>query len=173
MRAVDHEVLFSPEEISGVVGELADAVDSRSVDSFVVLTVLKGAAIFSSDLVRAMDTPTELVYVTASSYVDGFTPGDDLTVRLDEQLDLFGRDVLIVEDIVDTGRTIQEIQRVVEVLQPRSTTIVALINKTNRRNTEFQPDFTGFEITNEFIYGYGLDWDERFRDLPFIALARV
>ncbi len=173
MRTVDHEVLFSPEKIGEMVRELADAVDSRSVDSFLVLTVLKGAAIFSSDLVRAMATPTELAYISASSYVDGFVPGEDLTVRLGENLEVRDRDVLIVEDIVDTGRTIREIRRAVEELQPRSTTVVSLVNKIDRRDTNFQPDFTGFEITHEFIYGYGLDWDERFRDLPYIALARV
>jgi hypoxanthine phosphoribosyltransferase len=136
-----------------------------------VITVLKGAAIFSSDLVRSMTTDTELAYITASSYIDGFTPGTSLTVNTESALAVDGRHVLIVEDIVDTGRTLQHIQTIVADQHARSVTTVALINKTTRRTTDFQPTYSGFQITNEFIYGYGLDWDQRFRDLPYIAIA--
>jgi hypoxanthine phosphoribosyltransferase len=168
---MEHAVLFTAERIARQVQDLASAVDSANVDSYVVVTVLKGAAIFSSDLVRTMTTDTELSYITASSYIDGFTPGKSLTVNPESGLALDGRHVLIVEDIIDTGRTLQRIQAIVAEQHAKSITTVALINKTGRRKTTFEPTHSGFQITDQFIYGYGLDWDQRFRDLPYIAIA--
>jgi hypoxanthine phosphoribosyltransferase len=166
-----HTVLFTAERIAQQVADLASVIDDANVDSYVVITVLKGAAIFSSDLVRAITTDTELSYITASSYIDGFTPGESLTVNRDSELSLDGRHVLIVEDIIDTGRTLQRIQAIVAEQRAKSITTVALINKTDRRSTAFEPTHSGFGITDQFIYGYGLDWDQRFRDLPYIAIA--
>jgi len=168
---MDHTVLFSTADIDQQVRRLAAAIDATNVASFLVVTVLKGAAIFSSDLVRAMTTDTELVYITASSYTDGFTPGDTLTVEHHTAIDPEGRDVLIVEDIIDTGRTLQKIGTIIQQGRPKSLSTVALVNKTTRRASDFQPTHRGFNITDEFIYGYGLDWNERFRDLPYIAIA--
>ena len=101
---MEHTVLFTTDRIARQVRDLASAIDNANVDSYLVITVLKGAAIFSSDLVRAMTTDTELSYITASSYIDGFTPGNSLTVNPESGLALDGRHVLIVEDIIDTGR---------------------------------------------------------------------
>lgn len=168
---VEHTVLFTAEAIRDEVARLASVIDARKVDSYVVVTVLKGAAMFSSDLVRAMETDTELVYITASSYLRGFTPSGSLTVSAPNELGVTGRHVLIVEDIIDTGRTLQKIADTVSEEGPESVSTVALVNKTNRRAADFEATYTGFEITGEFIYGYGLDWDQRFRDLPYIAIA--
>jgi hypoxanthine phosphoribosyltransferase len=168
---MEHTVLFTADRIAQQVKDLASAIDNSNVDSYVVITVLKGAAIFSSDLVRAMTTDTELSYITASSYIEGFTPGASLTVNSEPELAIGGRHVLIVEDIIDTGRTLQRIEAIVADQSPRSITTVGLINKTDRRKTNFEPTHSGFQITNQFIYGYGLDWDQRFRDLPYIAIA--
>jgi hypoxanthine phosphoribosyltransferase len=167
----EHTVLFTAERIARQVQDLASAIDDAQVDSYLVITVLKGAAIFSSDLVRAMTTDTELSYITASSYIEGFTPGVSLTVNSESDLALDGRHVLIVEDIIDTGRTLQRIQAIVADQNAKSITTVALVNKTDRRETDFEPTHSGFEITDQFIYGYGLDWNQRFRDLPYIAIA--
>jgi hypoxanthine phosphoribosyltransferase len=168
----EHVVLFSSETVARAVKDLAVAIDSNFGDSpLVVLTVLKGAAIFSSDLVRAMRTETELSYITASSYSDGFTPGESLRLEGGIDLDVAGRDVLIVDDIIDTGRTLAELAALVETQGPRSVSTVALINKTSRRSADREATYHGLQIGEELIYGYGLDWDERFRDLPFIALA--
>lgn len=168
---MDHTALFSAEEIAHEVSLLAAAIDATNADSYLVVTVLKGAAIFSSDLVRAMATDTELAYITASSYTEDFTPGDSLTVREDTTIEVRDRDVLIVEDIIDTGRTLHRISTIVQHGQPKSLSTVALVNKEIRRASDLQPTHTGFNITDEFIYGYGLDWNEQFRDLPYIAIA--
>jgi len=170
--ASQHHVLFSTEVISEKVSELAARIDrDHGDDGVVVIVVLKGAAIFAADLVRAMRTDTEVGYLTASSYEDGFTPGESLTLRGDIDLEVRGRDVLIVDDIVDTGRTLQELSASVSARGPRHLATVAFVSKTSRRSPDAEPDYHGLEISDELIYGYGLDWNERYRDLPFIALA--
>lgn len=170
--ATEHTVLFSGGVIAENVAELAARIDhDHSDDGVVVIVVLKGAAIFASDLVRAMATETELAYLTASSYVDGFTPGETLSLSGDLDLDVGDRDVLIVDDIIDTGRTLAELSAMVAAHGPRRVATVALVSKASRRSPDAEPDYHGLEISDEFIYGYGLDWDERYRDLPFIALA--
>ena len=170
--AAHHEVLFSADESAAQVQRLAARIDrDHGDDGVVVIVVMKGAAIFAADLVRAMRTETELAYLTASSYVDGFTPGEELSVSGDLDLDIVGRDVLIVDDIIDTGRTLQELSALVATQNPRRVATVALVSKTGRRAPDAEPDYHALEIDDELIYGYGLDWDERYRDLPFIALA--
>jgi hypoxanthine phosphoribosyltransferase len=170
--ASEHTVLFSAEMISVTVRDLAASIDRDLGDSrLVVIIVLKGAVMFSCDLVRAMETETEMMFLSASSYSDGFTPGETLRLQQDIELDVSGRDVLIVDDIIDTGRTLTELAGLVRLQHPRSISTVALINKTSRRTADAEPTYSGLEIGEEFIYGYGLDWDERYRDLPFIALA--
>lgn len=166
-----HKVFYTSEEIHRQVHRLAASIDDANVDYYLVLTVLKGAAIFSSDLVRAMRTDTELAYISAYSYIQDFTPGDTLTINPDPELDVRGRDVLIVEDIIDTGRTLQQLHTTITQQDPQSLNTVTLVNKTNRRETPFEPSYTGFSITDEFIYGYGLDWNQRYRNLPYIAIA--
>jgi hypoxanthine phosphoribosyltransferase len=105
--ASEHTVLFSAEMISVTVRDLAASIDRDLGDSrLVVIIVLKGAVMFSCDLVRAMETETEMVFLSASSYSDGFTPGETLRLQQDIELDVSGRDVLIVDDIIDTGRTL-------------------------------------------------------------------
>lgn len=170
--ATEHTVLFSADVIAGVIRDLAGSIDQDlGPGPLVVVTVLKGAVMFSSDLVRVMETETELAYVTASSYAGGFTPGDTLRLDTGSELDITDRDVLIVDDIIDTGRTLSELAAVLQVQRPRSISTAALISKTSRRSADAEPTYAGLEISDEFIYGYGLDWDERYRDLPFIALA--
>jgi hypoxanthine phosphoribosyltransferase len=170
--ASEHTVLFGAEVIERAVHDLAESIDRDLGGSrLVVVTVLKGAVMFSCDLVRAMQTETELAYVSASSYADGFTPGDTLRLEHDIEFEVEDRDVLIVDDIIDTGRTLAELAAVVQGRRPRSISTVALISKTSRRSAGAEPTYFGLEIGDEFIYGYGLDWDERYRDLPFIALA--
>ena len=168
----EHEVLFSADVIAATVSDLGATIDRDLGSSrLVVITVLKGAVVFSCDLVRAMDTETELAFLSASSYSGGFTPGETLQLRQDVELDVAGRDVLIVDDIIDTGRTLTELAALVRMQQPTSVSTVALISKTSRRAADAEPTYFGLEIGDEFIYGYGLDWDERYRDLPFIARA--
>jgi hypoxanthine phosphoribosyltransferase len=167
---LNHQVLFTTEQIRVEVDKLAESVDSAGKRSYLVLTVLKGAAIFSSDLVRIMRTPTELEYITASSYSGDFTPGQSIDIE-ELHLNATGRHVLIVEDIIDTGRTLERIHRKALEEHPATVTTVTLVSKTSRRNSAFEPDHYGFTITDELIYGYGLDFNQQYRDLPYIAIA--
>ena len=168
---MEHRILFGPEQINCKIKLLAEVIDDPSKDLYLVLTVLKGAAIFSSDLIRSMRTDTELEYITAKSYDKDFTPGDSLTVDNMSRIDFAGRPVLVDEDINDTHRTLQHLHGTIAKRDPESITTVALVNKTDRRETTYQPDHSGFTITSEFIYGYGLDWNQRYRNLPYIATA--
>ena len=165
-----HHILFTTEEIRAMVEKLANDLDSAGKPSYVALTVLKGAAVFSSDLVRAMKTPTELEYVTASSYLTDFTPGDSVEIQ-GPPINLTGKHLLIVEDIIDTGRTLEHLHQRSFQQRPASITTVTLVNKSGRRKIGFEPDHYGFTITDELIYGYGLDWNQAYRDLPYIAIA--
>jgi len=169
--AAEHAVLFEADVIDEAVQSLAAAVDRDfGGDGLIVLTVLKGAVIFSADLVRAMDTETELAFIGASSYSAGFVPDESLILH-DLDVDVSDRDVLIVDDIIDTGRTLKELAALVETSGARTVSTMALVSKTSRRLPESEPDYFALEVGDELIYGYGLDWDERYRDLPFIAQA--
>jgi len=127
-------VLFSAEVISGTGRDLAASIDRDLAGSRLVeITVLKGAVMFSCDLVRAMETETEMAFLSASSYSGGFTPGETLRLQQDIELDVAGRDVLIIDDIIDTGRTLTELAGLVQLQRPRSVSTVALVNKTGRR----------------------------------------
>ena len=168
---MEHRVLFPESALRAQVSRLAAEIDSVGVHSYVTIVVLKGAVIFASDLIRAMTTPTEQIYISASSYSAGFEPGENLELEWAIGSEVEGRHVLVIEDIVDTGRTLREIEDRVRSVNPASVSSVALINKTQRRSESYAPTYTGFDITDEFIYGYGLDWDEKYRDLPFVAVV--
>lgn len=169
----EHTVLFSAEEITEAVRRIAGAIDRETTrEPLLVVAVLKGAAILVCDLVRAMSTPTELAFITASSYTEDFTPGQTLELQPTSDFEVEGRHVLIVDDIVDTGRTLRTLARRMESRGASGVTTVALISKTSRRTEGDGPDHHGFEIGDELIYGYGMDWNERHRDLPYIAVAR-
>jgi len=168
----EHTVLFSADEIAAAVRGVAAEIDGEvTEESLLVVAVLKGAVIFVADLVRALATPTELAFITASSYTEGFEPGQTLDIRLETDISVKGRHVLVADDIVDTGRTQQALAQLMDQEGAARVTTVALISKTSRRSDHGGPDHFGFEIGDELIYGYGMDWNERHRDLPYIAVA--
>jgi hypoxanthine phosphoribosyltransferase len=170
--SAEHTVLFSPEEIAEAVRRIARAIDQEvTQESLLVVAVLKGAVIFVSDLARAMSAHTELAFITASSYTEDFTPGQALELHHENGIEVEGRHVLIVDDIVDTGRTLRALAELVEIKGAAQVTTAALISKTSRRSDGAGPDHYGFEIGHELIYGYVIEWNERHRDLPYIAIA--
>jgi hypoxanthine phosphoribosyltransferase len=167
----EHPVLFSAEEIAAAVERVAAAIDQEAGnDPVVVVAVLKGAVMFVSDLIRATNTPCELAFIDASSYSDDFTPGETLKIQHESDVDIADRHVVIVDDIVDTGRTLQAIADLMRSRGASRVTTAALISKTSRRSGA-GADHHGFEIGEELIYGYGMDWNERHRDLPYVAVV--
>jgi hypoxanthine phosphoribosyltransferase len=167
------EILVGAEDLSRRVRELAREVsgDYRGKD-LVLVGVLKGAVFFLSDLMRELDIPCEVDFMAVASY--GSATKSSGVVRILKDLDavIDGRDVLIVEDIVDSGLTLQYLLRNLAGRNPRSLEVCALLVKPDRRKVDLQAKYVGFEIPDRFAIGYGLDHGERYRNLPFVAALR-
>ncbi|HEV2998816.1 MAG TPA: hypoxanthine phosphoribosyltransferase [Solirubrobacteraceae bacterium] len=165
------EVLVNAEDLQRRVRELGEAI-SRDYDgrSLLLVGVLKGAVFFLSDLMRFIDIPVEVDFMAVASY--GSATDSSGVVRILKDLDIVieGRDVLIVEDIVDSGLTLQYLMRSLGSREPRSLEVCALLTKPERRKVDLPTRYVGFEIPDRFVVGYGLDYGERYRNLPFVAV---
>jgi hypoxanthine phosphoribosyltransferase len=164
------EALVPEEQLQRRVRELAEEIsrDYDGKDLFLV-GVLKGAVFFLSDLMRAIEVPCEVDFMAVASY--GSSTDSSGVVRILKDLDatIEGRDVLIVEDIIDSGLTLSYLLRTLKAREPRSLEVCALLTKPDRRKVELPIRYTGFEIPNKFAIGYGLDHAERYRNLPYVA----
>jgi hypoxanthine phosphoribosyltransferase len=167
------EILVQSDELAHRVRELAAEVsrDYEERDLFLV-GVLKGAVFFLSDLMRQLEVPCEVDFMAVSSY--GSSTDSSGIVRILKDLDapIEGREVLIVEDIVDSGLTLSYLLRTLQARNPASLEVCALLTKPERRKVELPIKYVGFEIPNRFAIGYGLDHGERFRNLPYVAVLR-
>lgn len=169
----DVETLISEEEIAGKVVELAKRIESDfGGEEFVVVGVLKGCFIFLADLVRCFSTPHEMDFIAVSSYGSGTKSG---AVRLlkDLETDISGKHVLLIEDIVDTGSSLDYICDNLQIRNPRSLRICALLDKRERRERSIDVHYVGFEIPDKFVVGYGMDYAERYRDLPYVGAVAL
>jgi hypoxanthine phosphoribosyltransferase len=167
------EILVPADHLARRVGELAAEISRDYADKDLVLIgVLKGAVFFLSDLMRAIEVPCEVDFMAVASY--GSATRSSGVVRILKDLDavIEGRDVLIVEDIVDSGLTLQYLLRNLAGRNPRSLEVCALLIKPERRKVDLRTRYVGFEIPNRFAIGYGLDLDERYRNLPFVAALK-
>jgi hypoxanthine phosphoribosyltransferase len=164
------EILVQPDDLRRRVSELAAEISKDYADkSLLLVGVLKGAVFFLSDLMRDIDIPCEVDFMAVASY--GSATDSSGVVRILKDLDVAieGRDVLIVEDIVDSGLTLQYLLRNLGARDPASLEVCALLIKPDRRKVELSTRYVGFEIPNKFAIGYGLDYGERFRNLPYVA----
>lgn len=158
--------LRSPRAIRQAVNRVAHAIDNDAAGSrLTVIGVLKGSFVFLADLVRALRTPLTLDFVRIASYGKGVAPAGVRLVK-DVEIPLRGRNVLIVDDILDTGLTAHFLSRHVRRRRPRSCRLCVLLDKPSRRAARITPDYTGFVIPDVFAVGYGLDWNEEYRQLP-------
>ena len=165
------EILVQPDELSRRVRELGRQISADYVGRDLLLVgVLKGAVFFLSDLMRHIDVPCEVDFMAVASY--GSATDSSGVVRILKDLDvaLEGRHVLIVEDIIDSGLTLQYLLRSLGARNPASIEVCALLTKPERRKVELEPRYVGFEIPNRFVVGYGLDHGERYRNLPYVAV---
>jgi hypoxanthine phosphoribosyltransferase len=164
------ETLVSAEELQRRVAELGEEISRDYAGrSLLLVGVLKGAVFFLSDLMRYIEVPVEVDFMAVASY--GSATDSSGVVRILKDLDaaIEGRDVLIVEDIVDSGLTLQYLMRNLGSRNPRSLEVCALLTKPERRKVDLPTRYVGFEIPNRFVVGYGLDYAERHRNLPFVA----
>lgn len=169
-------VLFDDVTITSRVAQLGREIslDYRGQGhSLLVVGVLKGAAIFMADLVRCIDLPLTIDYMAVSSYRSGTCTSGTVNVHKDLDTEIEGRHVLLVEDIVDSGLTLSYLYNLLQNRRPASLRVCVLLDKPSRRLEPFRPDYCGFEIPDVFVVGYGLDYNERFRHLPYIAVLNA
>lgn len=172
MEQPDLKVLFSAERIQDRIVELAKEIKSVLGDKFpVVVVVLKGAFMFASDLIRHFDFPYEVDFISTSSYCDATRSSGVVKLLKDLDRPIEGRNVLLVEDIVDTGLTMRYLVELLRIRNPEQIFVVSLLSKPSRRTHNIDIDFVGFEIPDKFVVGYGLDYQQRFRGLPYIAVV--
>jgi len=165
------ETLLSAGQIEKRVAEMAAEIRRDFPDSLHVVAVLKGAFMFLSDLVRHMPGPVSLDFMALSSYAKGTTTSGEVRLLKDLDTTLDGKHVLIVEDIVDTGLTLTYLQDILRARGPKSLRTACLLSKPSRRQVDVKVEYTGFTIEDRFVVGYGLDYAEQFRNLPYIAVV--
>jgi hypoxanthine phosphoribosyltransferase len=165
------EILIPPDRLQARIEELGAEI-SRDYEGkdLLLLSVLKGSVLFLSDLMRHISVPHSIDFMATSSYGTGMESSGVVRILKDLDAPIEGRDVLIVEDIIDTGRTLDYLVRILNARAPRSLHICTLLDKLSRREVPVPVDYTGFEIPDRFVFGYGLDYAERYRNLPYVAV---
>lgn len=166
--------MISAKAIAARIEALSSEISAEfeGTDKLVVVGLLRGSFVFIADLVRELDLPIEVDFLEASSYGDGMESSREVRILKDLRGAIEGRDVLIVEDIVDTGHTMAHVTTLLASRGPARMKTIALLDKPTRREVEFKADWTGFEIPDEFVVGYGIDYAQRNRNLPFIGKVR-
>lgn len=168
-RAV-RRIVYSQEQIAERVRELGAEITAAYPDGeLLVLGLLKGSFIFLSDLVREVERPLQVDFLVASSYGDSTASSGNVRLLYDPETELDGKHILLVEDIVDTGRTLSRLMDLLQARKPRSVEICALLHKHIATELRYPTRFIGFDAPNEFLVGYGLDHAENFRHIPYIA----
>ena len=166
------EILLSEAQIQKRVAELAHEIRRDFPDEHLhVIAVLKGAFIFLSDLARHMPGHVSLDFIAVSSYAKGTTSSGEVRLQKDLDFALEGRNVIIVEDIVDTGLTLTYLQDILRNRNPKSLRTACLLSKPSRRKVDVKVEYIGFTIEDKFVVGYGLDFAERYRNLPYIGIV--
>jgi hypoxanthine phosphoribosyltransferase len=166
--------MISAKAIAARVEALAREISAHftGTDQLVVVGLLRGSFVFIADLVREIDLPVEVDFLEASSYGDSLQSSREVRIVKDLSGKIEGRDVLVVEDIVDTGFTLSHVLNMLAARGPRRLEVCALLDKPSRREVDIRATWTGFEIPDEFVVGYGIDYAQRNRNLPFIGKVR-
>lgn len=166
-------IMISSEEIQAKVKQLGEKINAHYAQSdkeLVLIGLLRGSVIFMADLCRAIEKPHELDFMTVSSYVNGTTISSrDVKILKDLDGEIRGKDVLVVEDIIDSGNTLSKVVEMLKTRNPNSIELCTLVSKPSRREIDLVVKFLGFEVEDRFIVGYGLDFDQKYRHLPFIG----
>lgn len=166
------EVMISEAEIKSRVAALGQQITEHYRDSgseMVLVGLLRGSFMFMADLCRAIDVPHEVDFMTASSYGNGTSSTRDVKILKDLDEDIRGKDVLIVEDIIDSGNTLSKVRELFNLRGPKSVAICTLLDKPSRREVDVPVEYVGFAIPDEFVVGYGIDYAQRYRHLPYVG----
>ena len=164
------EVLISREKVEARIAELAKEIEKDYAGkNLVCVGLLKGSVMFMSDLIKSVNLDLRIDFMKVSSYGSGTNSTGVVKILKDVDLDLAGKDVLIVEDIIDTGLTIVNVKDFLSKKNPNSIKVCTLLDKPSRRKVQVEGEYVGFEIPDEFVVGYGLDLDEKYRNIPFVG----
>ncbi len=174
MQVLKHtvEVMISREAIAARIAELGKEISERYRDSgseMVLVGLLRGSFMFMADLCRVVEVPHEVDFMTASSYGSGMSSSRDVKILKDLDEDIRGKNVLIVEDIIDSGNTLRKVREILRLREPKSLAICTLLDKPERREVDVTVEYVGFAIPDEFVVGFGIDYAQRYRHLPYIG----
>ncbi len=167
------EILISEQQLAVKISELAEEIRADYASKNPVLIgILTGSFVFMAELMRRLDFDLTVDFIAVSSYEDATVSSGKVRVTKDCSHDIAGRHVLIVEDIIDTGFTLAHICKMLEHRKPASLQVCCLLDKPSRRRTQISPDYLGFQIPDKFVVGYGLDFAEKYRNLPYVAVLK-
>lgn len=170
------KVLIDEKELDSIVARIAEEIDrdyAGSDKKILLLCILKGSVVFMGELMKKLSIPVEIDFMKVSSYGNSTTSGGRINILLDlHRNDLSTVDILIVEDIIDSGKTLSHLTKYLALKGAHSVKTVALLDKPSRREVEFEPDYVGKEIPDEFVVGFGLDYDEKLRNLPYVGILK-
>lgn len=172
-RDIDH-ILVTEEQLKAKVNELgAQITRDYAGRDLLLVSILKGSVVFMADLMRAIQMPCGIDFMVVSSYGGANTTSTGLVkIVKDLDQDLSGKDLLIVEDILDTGITLSHLVPMLKLRNPASVRLCTILSKPSRRKADIEPDYLGFEVPDEFVVGYGLDYDEKYRNLPYVGVLK-
>ncbi len=166
-------VLISQQQLTEKIAELGAQISSDyNNKNLMMVSVLKGSVIFMADLMRAITIPTRIDFMSVSSYGSGVNHSGVVRILKDLEISVEGYDLLIVEDILDSGKTLSYLMEMLGNRNPSSIKIATLLDKPSRRQVDIKPDYVGFTVPDEFVVGYGLDYDEHYRNLPFVGVLK-
>ncbi|AVQ87343.1 hypoxanthine phosphoribosyltransferase [Plesiomonas shigelloides subsp. oncorhynchi] len=165
------EVMISEQEVKNRIAELGAQITAhyQGSNDLVLIGLLRGSFMFMADLARSIDLPQEVDFMTASSYGNSMNSNRDVRILKDLDDDINGKDVLIVEDIIDTGYTLSKVREILSLRSPKSLAICTLLDKPERREVEVPVEWVGFTIPDEFVVGYGIDYAQKYRNLSYIG----
>ena len=167
------KILITEQEIAARVQELGERISEDYHDkNLLLISVLKGSVAFMADLMRAIDVNARIDFMSVSSYGAGTRSSGVVKIVKDLDMPIAGFDVLIVEDILDSGMTLSYISELLQARDPASIRICTLLDKPERRKADITADYIGFEVPDEFVVGYGLDYDEKYRNLPYVGILK-
>lgn len=168
------KVLIDEKKIADRVAELGAQIEKDYAGKEpIVVAILKGSIIFYGDLVRKINLPMRFDTMAVSSYGSGTTSSGNVKIKKDMSHDICGKDVLIIEDIIDSGNTMKSLTALLEHRGAKSIRVCAFLDKPSRRQVDFKADYIGYAIPDEFVVGYGLDYDEKYRNLPYVGVLEL
>lgn len=166
----DLKVLINEKELHTRINEIAKQIEKEyNGKEITLICILKGSVFFTVDLAKSINGDVKLEFIRVSSYNDGTESSGEIKMKLDLKDSIQGKDVIVIEDIIDTGRTLSYLIEYLKMKKPNSVKLCALLDKPDRRVIDVKVDYTGFQIPDKFVVGYGLDFDERYRNLPYVG----